>query len=296
MHLTLHQMDIDKIVARCKRELEAANRPFDQKSIVDIILLYQEWKAESFVENEEFLIPFIDKAQSWEIIQLIKALPKHIRDNTYIVRLMVAKEGVSIQYASKDLQNDRDLVLVAVNNSPYALHFLQPQFKSDKEIVRICVSACGNTLQDADFDLQRDRELLTIAVSGCSYLIEPMVQALMQDAEDTQREKICTRDMIVVAVKKSGRYYGLLTDQFRHDPDIIKYTIQSYGMALMWVPSRYRASRDIVLQAVTQNGKALRYADPELQCDREIVKAAFKNTPECLKYASMRLRHEFSGC
>ena len=66
--------------------------------------------------------------------------------------------GWTLEFASRDLQNDREIVLEAVKNNGWALQNALEDLKNDRVIVLKAVKINGYALQyDASEDLKKDR-------------------------------------------------------------------------------------------------------------------------------------------
>ena len=60
-------------------------------------------------------------------------------DREIIVLAAVKQNGLSLLYASKELQNDREIVLAAVNQNSCALKHASKELQNDREIVLTAV-------------------------------------------------------------------------------------------------------------------------------------------------------------
>ena len=80
------------------------------------------------------------------------------------------KTGIALEYASEELQQDREIVLAAVKEDGWALQYASEELQRDPDIVVAAVKHNGWTLQSASEELRRDRDFLLAAVSlsGCA--------------------------------------------------------------------------------------------------------------------------------
>ena len=65
-----------------------------------------------------------------------------------------------MRFASKDLQNDKEVVLAAVNQNGESLRFASKDLQNDKDIVLDAISKRAISLQYASKELQRDLDCL----------------------------------------------------------------------------------------------------------------------------------------
>ena len=76
------------------------------------------------------------------------------------------KDFITRQYLHTSFKNDKEMALVAVASSPYALEFFDESIKDDQEVVFLSVSQNGYSLQYASARLRADREVVYAAVSN----------------------------------------------------------------------------------------------------------------------------------
>ena len=69
-----------------------------------------------------------------------------------------------MRYASKELQNDREIVLIAVTQNGYVLKYASKELQNDREIVLDAVTQNGRALKYASKELQNDREIVLTAI------------------------------------------------------------------------------------------------------------------------------------
>ncbi len=69
----------------------------------------------------------------------------------------VSQNGLALQYASEELQGDRNIVLAAVSQDGLALLFASEELQGDRNIVLAAVNQNGIALEYAKFGLRRDK-------------------------------------------------------------------------------------------------------------------------------------------
>ena len=150
------------------------------------------------------------------------------------------QNGKSLQYASTELQGDREIVLAAVEQDGSALQYASSQLRGDREIVLAAVKQDGSTLQYASTELQGDHEIVLAAV-------EQDGSALQYASTELRRAR-----EIVLTAQKHNRW------------------------PLEYVPYELRCDREIVLAAVKQHARALRYASTKLRGDHDEIVISFR--------------------
>ena len=121
----------------------------------------------------------------------------------------VRKDGRALQYASAELQADRELVLAAVRN--------------------------GRALKYASAELQADREVLLLLG----------FQALFYAPAELRAE----REFVLTVVQKYGSALDCASAELRDDREVVLAAVQSYSGALRYASAAQQADYDILLTA-----------------------------------------------
>jgi len=155
-----------------------------------------------FVKDKEFFIEFL-KTNGY----LLKDVPEFQQDKDAVLHA-VQRDGLSLQYASKELQKDKEVVLNAVKRNGLSLHYASPELKEDKEVVLHAVRQNGLALQ---YTPLKDMEVIMAAVSQ-NYLAFQMVPELRNDKEFVKR-----------VLFLDGRCYPDIDDRLKDDPEMMAY-------------------------------------------------------------------------
>ena len=91
----------------------------------------------------------------------------------------VTRNGFNLQYVSLEFQNENhEIVLAAVNNIGLALEYASPELQNDREIVLAAVNNIALSLEFASPELQNDREIVLTAIKQNSYALQYVDQNL----------------------------------------------------------------------------------------------------------------------
>ena len=86
----------------------------------------------------------------------LKLLSNELRNNYYIVKIAVAKDGRALEYASEELRNNFDIVTMAVAKDGYALKFASNEILENKEFISSLYNNYNkNVLQYASKKIQK---------------------------------------------------------------------------------------------------------------------------------------------
>ena len=94
-----------------------------------------------------------------------------IIDNSYkdLVLEAVKVDGLALEFAGIDLQNDKEIVLAAIKQYGGSLEFASNNLQNDKEIVLVAVKESGIALEFASIDLQNNKEIVLEAIKNEKY-------------------------------------------------------------------------------------------------------------------------------
>jgi hypothetical protein len=100
-----------------------------------------------------------------------------------VLAALTQKGGWALQYASAELKNDKEVVLVAVAQNGRALVHASVELKNDKEVVLAAVARNGLALQFAPAKLKNDKEVVLAAVASFGHALQFASAALKSDKE-----------------------------------------------------------------------------------------------------------------
>ena len=188
---------------------------------------------------------------------------KELMADKEVVLVAVSNNGNALQFASKELIADKEVILAAVLNDGDALGYVDNKFIADKEVVLTAVSNDGNALMYADDELMADKEVVLAAVSNYGNALKYASDYL-----------ILEKDIIIAAVSNG---YSLRSVYYRLD------CYFSCGESY-----RLKADKDIVLAAVYKDPSNIQYASNELKADKNLILKILYKHPHVLKYTSKK--------
>ena len=198
-----------------------------------------------------------------------------------LVLMAVQQDGLELQFASPELRRDKDIVLAAVQHNGQALRFAGPELRNTKEIILAAVQQDGSALRYASPELRNTKPIVMTAVVQHGLTLEYASKELQND-----------KDIVLTAIQQHGCALQYASDSLKNDKDIVLAAVIQNGLALQHVNEELKMDKDIVLAAVEQRGQALGFASEELQNDKEIVLTAVKQSGGALEYASEELQKD----
>lgn len=206
--------------------------------------------------------------------RFLKRLNSQMRANSEIVQAALKNNGMSLEWASKDLRDDRSTVLFALDNNAAAHHYMGETLWRDRDIVKRVLNDDGMQLQKLADDFRKDRELVRIAINQNSRASEFMDSKFWSDPEIVKK-----------LVNMNGLYIKQVGSKLKSDPKILIDAVKQNGMALQFVPDDLKNNFEIIKAALNSDGRALRFANYANRSNPEFIDLAASNQLEALKYA-----------
>lgn len=192
----------------------------------------------------------------------------YFQNDKEVVLVAVKVNGLALEHASKELQQDEDVVLAAVSDEPNALKLLDRKnpLRNDVEIVLAAVSQDGWALEYAGKQAQANPQVVLAAVEENGYAMQYAGPALKND-----------RGFALRAVALDAIAFQYVAARLRDNNTVALAAVAENGDALEFASERLRANKKFALAAVTLNGYALRYVSEDLRNDKDVVLAAAQN-------------------
>ena len=211
----------------------------------------------------------------------LEYVSREIASNPDIVLVAVEQNGLALEYASKEIASNPDIVLVAVKQNGLALEYASKEIASNPDIVLVAVKQNGLVLEYAPKEIASNSDIVLAAVKQNGLALQYASDELRDDAE-----------IVLAADKQNGLALQYASSSLRDDRDIVLAAVKQNGLALQYASSSLRDNHDIVLAAVKQNGLALGNTSSELRADREVVLAAVGFCAGALRFVAGSLRSD----
>ena len=138
-----------------------------------------------------------------------------------VVLLAVQQNGRALAHAAPTMQADREVVLAALRENGLALATVSEAFGDDKEVVLTAVQTDGPALQYASSRLKDDKDVVMAAVRRGAMAMQHASEALCADP-----------DVVLAATSKSPYTIGYAAEKFRNDKELMLGIVQRDGFGL----------------------------------------------------------------
>jgi len=236
--------------------------------------------------------------------------PEEIRSDRLVVREAVSRFGADLQYASEELQGDKEVALAAWKQCSHASAWIAPSLLQDRDFAIQAISESGMRLMTfiaAAPDLARDKELVAAAVAqhgralAClrppsEFLQDPDILDLALANGFTLHCGLARANglngvpsVVLACVRRDVNQLQRIDDRLRSDVSFVQQLLAIDGRHLNNVSSKLCSDKLIVADAI-RNGFTLRGCNEKLKSCHQLVRAAVSKNGLELEYAAMELR------
>lgn len=156
--------------------------------------------------------------------------------------VVVSHDGNNLQYLSKNLQNNKFIVMSAILNDSEALQYANEIYKDDIEIIKLVVSNKYNkrAFKYASNNMRSNKELIEYAL-----VINPENILHVSDILANDKNFIIHCMKQLGSIKESHNIYNYLNDNMRAEIEIIKLGLEKNYRNYTFVPERQKESLEI---------------------------------------------------
>lgn len=188
--------------------------------------------------------------------------PIEIRSNKDIMMEAVANDFTALDLCSDDLQEDRDIVLAAVESLPPA--------------------SSNVVLFHINDSFQRENpDIVALAIQKC----RPCNLYLIQD--DIDEELWLNREVALAWLSAGGDWLeDDFPDEFKDDEDLLLTVAESNWDEFDYASTALRNSKDFMLRAIEVDARVIRDAGDELRHDHDLALRAFSKDIHTIQFYS----------
>lgn len=183
----------------------------------------------------------LEKIKKNTDVSFLKELNIDLRSDKAFILKAVHNNGLSLEFASDNLQNDREVVLEAIKTDSTGLR---------DELAMKFVSA--SLIEDINFIKD------ALGINPKVYEFLPLIH----------------KDDIEIAefiIKIDPKAFNLLNEKFRFNTAIAKLAISSYGYNLKYTSEELRNDKNVVILAIANDANAVQFASQNLKSDYDIA-------------------------
>lgn len=198
---------------------------------------------------------------------LLRWAPAEMCDDRLIVLEAVSLNAMDLEYASRDLQADKDMVFAAAKKNPNAIRFASPWLLADYNVGLELVKSNGLLLWALAENVRADPAVVLAAVNDNG-------KALVYAADELLEHS---------AVLDLAFERGFCLRKMRYDPrrfndhiDIVRAAARQDKWSMKYASERIRSDRTMLMWLVLDDPWHLRWVPWELLADQELLAIAFE--------------------
>ena len=212
--------------------LKYASEEFKKDRDIVLAAVQQNGKAFEFASSECGL--FNDRKFILVALQqnglLLKYTSEELKKDRDIVLAAVKQNGEAFMFASKQLREDREISLIAARQNVGALKYVGlATLKNDREIMLLKVEQDWTALAVASVELQNDKDFVLAVVQKNGRALAFACARLRND-----------RDIVLAAVKQNGQALQFASIEFRDDIKIVQAAVEQNECALQYASARIK--------------------------------------------------------
>jgi hypothetical protein len=196
----------------------------------------------------------------------------------------VSHYGCALEHISIELQSDREVVALAVENDWHSLAFTSEALKNDEQIKMIATTAREKheTQYTASDDITDDEKKQMIDTVTLDWRMLRHARSKLQN----------DRDVVSAALARHGYALQHASYALRNDKEMVLSAVSKNGYAMKFASIELREEKAFAMRTVTANYWSFRCVSKELRNDKEVAMVAVKNNKDLLEFASDALKND----
>ncbi|WP_257279750.1 DUF4116 domain-containing protein [Endozoicomonas sp. ISHI1] len=228
-------------------------------------------KAYHYIEATE------DPDRNSKLRQIFNAATKHLEPNdaARIIKELLFSMAIASRYhpgqkayiellrEDFDLDHDRDLVLLLVQQNPVVFSLIADIFKDDTGIAKTTIEQDGSLLVYASDRIKNDKSLVMLAVNNYA-------DALKYASKDLKNDT----DVILSATRKHAYAYSYAGQAAKNNEALLRTIIEENPLAMRFATESLKNDKYFVLPLLPRAPRIFRYLSDNLKSDPDIRAAA----------------------
>tara|TARA_B100000609_G_C17214031_1_gene435525 strand:+ start:2110 stop:2967 length:858 start_codon:yes stop_codon:yes gene_type:complete len=231
------------------------------------------------------------KNGDWQLFDEI--MPDYNNDREVIMKA-IQIEGRYIASASDSLKADKEIVMMAVKKNGDAINDINEKFWSDPDVI----FAAKNTESGSYYNLI---ELIDEKLFSDINFVKKLLNTVEDDSEEevieilerAGKEVTSNKEIMLSAISANYESYNYLDESLKSDNQFFIEAEKLSGYLLQYADKDLQSDRDVVEVAVETYGGELKFAAEKFKSDREMVLKAVKTEPFILEDVDEKFRSDF---
>ena len=192
---------------------------------------------------------------------------RSFRTDEDVIKKAVSLDGLAYQYASFELQSNREILTLALNQNSKVIDMINPtivasqNLLADKSYVMAAIKEGKDdiVLKSSD-ELWKDPEFAKTALKYNKNTINRVDPALLNDVE-----------FVKSIIEIDSSFIGKAGNEVKHNEEFALYCVQKDGHNLQYFGNDMKSNKTVVSAALDNNTEAFVYATPGLALDEKYL-------------------------
>lgn len=253
-----------------------------EEIIKELLKLYNDPKKNKYDDFQDKLLEHKDNK---ELIRqlLLEHLPSkpdifvffpyQLAEDYDLALIAIKQDGLNLKYASYEMHDNEEIVLMASDKINYAFDFATDRLKNNKEFIKKILVKNGRALQYLSAKYQDDKELVLLAIQDNDSL-QYVSKRLKNDQE------------VIKACFNVHNNHSVLRDigvHLKADIDFMLPFLKIEPKSFIYCSEEIRKNREIVEMVLAKNGEVYSAIGRDLKNDKKLLLLALQTYPSISK-------------
>ena len=234
-------------------------------------------------------------------------LSEEFRSNKELASRSLEKDGKNLQYLPDSLKSDKELLMIALNNSQEQsfswgviksgelLEFTAAEIKKDKSFILNIMRSNINCFEYVDETLRSDEEVMMMAInldqrnfryvtkeikekikSNRPQLIELIRSGIDLDYFFEYQNQCTDKELVLLALEFSYCRQNIISPELKKERDLAFKLVLKDGGNIRYIPEEFQNDKEFIIAAVSKWVYYYERLDPIYRKDKDIAIAALK--------------------
>ena len=223
----------------------------------------REWRniLPGFKMDKSFIIDASKKNQIYEYLS-----PEFKKDRDIVLVSINNQLNPIFDLLPLKLRNDREIVMAAISKNATMIQFASKTLRGDEEIMSKAVRF-NEEQSISDTVLQYASSKLLLRKKFCLEMIKENGDEFVNVPNELKNDI----NFIIQALKKNGYILKFLSNEYKENREYVLIAVNSNGCALEFASDELRADKEIAMMAIENRASAYSYTSQKLMFDEDIL-------------------------
>jgi hypothetical protein len=240
----------------------------NDKNVVEESLKSQdsfEFVSEELKGDKSFVLEVLEvlEVSAWT---LLKYASKELQNDKEVVFEAIRNDPQAFQFASKEIQHDKEFILDAFKNDIHLSRYIPVEFQNDKNVVKESLKS-QDSFEFVSEELKGDKSFVL-------EVLEVSVGTLLKYAsKELQNDK----EVVFKAIRNNPRSFQFASKEIQNDKEVVLESVKDIGSLIEFASQELQNNREFILKVIETNPNSLRSLPKKFQNEKEIVMKALSH-------------------